>query len=106
MIKNKSTTAAEDPATKAAREAEQARAEASRTFETQQSLSGQTLKRLRRFGKAVGPASVADGASGSVPLIAPSGAGAGLGLQGSSGGGFGALGPGKMFDGEFQRVVY
>lgn len=104
MIKNKSTTAAEDPATKAAREAEQARAEASRTFETQQSLSGQTLKRLRRFGKAVGPASVADSASGSVPLIAPAAAtGAGLGLQGSAGGGFGSA---KMNGDSFQRVVY
>lgn len=52
---------AEDPATKAAREREQARAESARTEETQALLLGDTVRRLRRFGRA-------GGSGGSVPI--------------------------------------
>lgn len=51
----------EDPATKAAREREQARAESARTEETQALLLGDTVRRLRRFGRV-------GGSGGSVPI--------------------------------------
>jgi len=86
----KVTLPEEDPAAKAAREREQARAENARTEETQALLLGNTVRRLRRFG-AVG------GGSGSVPLYsgrpaAPAGAmstgtGGGSGFGSSGGGG-------------------
>ena len=73
----------EDPAVVAAREREQARAEASRTEETQALLVGQTQRRLRRYGKLPGA-----GAGGSVPVYgpAPTGGGStgGTGFSGSS----------------------
>lgn len=58
----KVTLPAEDPATKAAREREQRRAENARTEETQALLLGDTVRRLRRFGRM--------GSGGSVPIYA------------------------------------
>jgi len=103
MIKNKSVSAAEDPTLKAAREREQARVEASRTAETQLGLQSDTVKRLRRFGKAAGPAAAVGAASGSVPLIAPASPGGG-GLTGAFGSS--ALGLGKLNDMAFERAIY
>lgn len=58
----KVTLPEEDPATKAAREREQRRAESARTEETQAWLLGATGRRNRRFGSLGG---------GSVPMSAP-----------------------------------
>lgn len=76
----KVTLPAEDPATKAAREREQRRAENSRTEETQALLMGDTVRRLRRFGRI--------GSGGSVPVYG-----------GSSGGASGSGGAGSIFGG-------
>ena len=62
----KVTLPEEDPATKAAREREERRAENARTEETQAWLLGATGRRDRRFG------SLRSG-GGSVPVTAPSG---------------------------------
>lgn len=51
----------EDPATKAAREREQRRAENARTEETQALLMGDTVRRLRRYGRL-------SGSGGRVPI--------------------------------------
>ena len=73
----KVTLPAEDPATKAAREREERRAESARTEETQAWLLGATGRRNRRFGSLGG---------GSVPLAAPRGPMLGGGGEGVSGG--------------------
>lgn len=65
----KVTLPEEDPATKAAREREQARAESARTEETQALLLGDTVRRLRRFGRV-------GGSGGSVPIYNPTTRGA------------------------------
>lgn len=85
----KVTLPEEDPATKAAREREQRRAESARTEETQALLLGDTVRRLRRFG-SVG------GSGGSVPIYGSAGAGGGVGGkvggQRAGGGGIGSRG--------------
>jgi hypothetical protein len=85
----------EDPADKAARQAEQARAESSRIAETQGILSADTLRRLRRFGKTAqqsvpitAAAASAGGASGSGSVLS-AGSGFSLGdITIGGGGGF------------------
>ena len=73
----KVTLPEEDPATKAAREREQQRAENTRTEETQAWLLGATGRRNRRFGSL-------RSSGGSVPVSAPAnvmgGGSAGLGV--------------------------
>jgi hypothetical protein len=59
----KVTLPEEDPATKAAREREERRAENARTEETQAWLLGATGRRNRRFGSLPG------GGGGSVPIV-------------------------------------
>lgn len=90
----------EDPADKATRQAEQARAESARIADTQGVLNLDTLRRLRRFGKNVqqsvpiaAAATTAPGAGGSVlPGSAPTGS---LGsAPRAGGGGFGGVGGG------------
>lgn len=80
----KVTLPEEDPATKAAREREERRAENARTEETQAWLLGATGRRNRRFG------SLRSGGGGSVPVAAPagvmSGGGAGGGVASFAGG--------------------
>lgn len=76
----------EDPSVVAAREREQARAEATRTEETQALLVGQTQRRLRRYGKLPG-ASAARG--GSVPIYGPAPTGGSAAGGGTASGGFG-----------------
>lgn len=85
----KVTLPEEDPATKAAREREQRRAENARTEETQAWLLGATGRRNRRFG------SLRSGGGGSVPIMGgPTSPGAGVsgggvmssGATGSGGG--------------------
>lgn len=92
----------EDPAVVAAREREQARAEATRTEETQALLVGQTQRRLRRFGKLPG-ASASSG--GSVPIygVAPAAA-----SGGATGGGFGggSAGGGDRFGGGTSNNMF
>ena len=80
----KVTLPEEDPATKAAREREQRRAENTRTEETQAWLLGATGRRNRRFG------SLRSGGGGSVPVTAPTGV---------MGGGEGGSGTGGIFSG-------
>lgn len=86
----------EDPAVVAAREREQARAEATRTEETQALLVGQTQRRLRRYGKLPGSSG---GRGGSVPIYGPpptaAGGGGAAGSGGFSGGGGGFMGGGS-----------
>ena len=60
----KVTLPEEDPATKAAREREERRAENARTEETQAWLLGATARRNRRFGSLAG-----GGGGGSVPIV-------------------------------------
>jgi hypothetical protein len=78
----KVTLPEEDPATKAAREREQARAENARTEETQAWLMGATGRRNRRFGALAG--GVAPPARGSQPDS--SGSGSTMGGTGFPGG--------------------
>jgi len=82
----KVTLPEEDPATKAAREREQARAENARTEETQAWLMGATGRRNRRFGALPG-----SGSGGSVPVMGGPSAGGGGG--GSGGLAFGSGAP-------------
>ncbi len=84
----KVTLPEEDPATKAAREREQARAENARTEETQAWLLGATGRRNRRFGALPGSGS---GSGGSVPIVGGPSAGGGGG--GSGGLAFGSGAP-------------
>lgn len=94
MRRPKVTLPAEDPATKAAREREQRRAENSRTEETQALLMGDTVRRLRRFGRigSGGNVPVYGGSSGggSSPGSIFSGSGGGAGAVGGASGGSGA----------------
>lgn len=78
----KVTLPEEDPATKAAREREQRRAENTRTEETQAWLLGATGRRNRRFG------SLRSGGGGSVPI-----------MGGPSTGGSAGSGVGSVFSG-------
>lgn len=97
----------EDPAVVAAREREQKRAETARTEETQALLIGDTVRRLRRFGKMPGK-----GGGGSVPIYAGSAAATsgGRATGGSSvysggtsaGGGSGGFGGGS----DMNTVLY
>jgi len=64
MRRPKVTLPEEDPATKAAREREQRRAENARAEETQALLLGDTVRRLRRFGRL-------SGSGGAVPIYGP-----------------------------------
>lgn len=75
----KVTLPAEDPATKAAREREERRAENARTEETQAWLLGATGRRNRRFG------SLASG--GSIPIFGGSRTTLTPGVGGGGGGG-------------------
>lgn len=83
----KVTLPEEDPATKAAREREERRAESARTEETQAWLLGATGRRNRRFGSL--------GGGGSIPIYnAPARGGSrGGGARGGGGGGFGGFCP-------------
>jgi hypothetical protein len=74
----KVTLPEEDPATKAAREREERRAENARTEETQAWLLGATGRRNRRFG------SLPSGGGGSVPITGGP-TSPGVGVAGSSG---------------------
>jgi len=89
----KVTLPEEDPATKAAREREERRAENARTEETQAWLLGATGRRNRRFGSLPG------GGGGSVPIVggpmtpgvgSPGGSGAGSGTAFAGGSRFGS----------------
>ena len=85
----------EDPNIVAAREREQARAEAARTEETQALLLGDTVRRLRRFGRLPGRGNAS---GGSVPIYgAPSVPGGGGSVGGGTvfGGGTGGGGGGR-----------
>lgn len=93
----------EDPAVVAAREREQARAEATRTEETQALLVGQTQRRLRRYGKLPGSGG---GRGGSVPIYGPAPSAASGGGASSGGGSVGGNFGGDRFGGgTFQDVV-
>jgi hypothetical protein len=94
----KVTLPEEDPATKAAREREERRAENARTEETQAWLLGATGRRNRRFGSLPG------GGGGSVPIVGgPTGPGAGV--SGSSGMGSGAAFSGGSRFGSADRSL-
>lgn len=104
MRRPKVTLPEEDPATKAAREREQRRAENTRTEETQALLLGDTVRRLRRFGRVSG---------GSVPIYGrPAGSGGisgGSGVSAGSGGGGVDFGGGLFGNGggdRAQTVLY
>lgn len=90
MKKPKVVLPQEDPADKAARQAEQARAETARIQETQGLLAGDTLRRLRRFGRnvagAAGPAAQLGSLPGGVGGVASGGGSVGDFM--SDGGGF------------------
>jgi hypothetical protein len=89
----KVTLPEEDPATKAAREREQRRAESARTEETQAWLLGATGRRNRRFGSL-------KGAGGSVPIYgANPNPGSGRASGGNAGGGGFRTGLDGRFDG-------
>lgn len=81
----KVTLPEEDPATKAAREREERRAENARTEETQAWLLGATGRRNRRFGSLPG------GGGGSVPITGPAGS-----MGGAAGSGVGSVFSGGM----------
>lgn len=93
----------EDPATKAAREREQARAESARTEETQALLLGDTVRRLRRFGRV-------GGSGGSVPIYGgqPTTRGSTTGGAAGSSGGFAGAGliAGNSGGAQNQTVLY
>lgn len=94
----KVTLPEEDPATKAAREREQRRAENARTEETQAWLLGATGRRNRRFGSLPG------GGGGSVPIVGgPTSPGAGV--SGASGMGSGAAFAGGSRFGSADRSL-
>lgn len=84
MIKSKvqSSTPAETPEEKAAREAEQARAEAAQIDQTQGFLRLDTLRRQRRYGVLGGTAFGGAGGStsGALRIGAPSGGGSSSGM--------------------------
>lgn len=92
MRKPKVVLPPEDPATKAAREREERRAEGLRTEETQSLLLGDTVRRLRRFGRI--------GSGGSVPIYGGGGRrGGGGGTVRNNGGGGSFAGSGRGLDG-------
>ena len=100
----KVTLPEEDPATKAAREREQLRAESARTEETQAWLMGATGRRNRRFGALAG-----GGSGGSVPVVGGPSAGGGGGTSGGLSFGSGAptsgAGGGANRFGQFSRSL-
>ena len=100
----KVTLPEEDPATKAAREREQLRAESARTEETQAWLMGATGRRNRRFGALAG-----GGSGGSVPVVGGPSAGGGGGTSGGLAFGSGAptsgAGGGGSRFGQFDRSL-
>lgn len=100
----KVTLPEEDPATKAAREREQLRAESARTEETQAWLMGATGRRNRRFGALAGGSS-----GGSVPVVGGPSAGGGGGASGGLAFGSGAptsgAGGGANRFGQFSRSL-
>lgn len=91
----KVTLPPEDPATKAAREREERRAENARTEETQAWLLGATGRRNRRFGSLSG---------GSVPIYGGRPGGSSGGGGGSTGGGGGGTIGGSYPRGGAGRV--
>ena len=100
----KVTLPEEDPATKAAREREQLRAESARTEETPAWLMGATGRRNRRFGALAG-----GGSGGSVPVVGGPSAGGGGGTSGGLAFGSGAptsgAGGGANRFGQFSRSL-
>lgn len=94
----KVTLPEEDPATKAAREREQRRAETARTEETQALLLGDTVRRLRRFGKIGGSGGSVPIYGGASPQVTASAGGIrpGAGGRTGGGGGGGGLGAGDL----------
>lgn len=87
----KVTLPEEDPATKAAREREERRAENARTEETQAWLLGATGRRNRRFGTL-------RSGGGSVPVTAPTGV-----MGGGAAGGVGSVFSGATGSGGGSR---
>lgn len=79
----------EDPAAKAAREREQARADSAYVDNAQGILDEETRRRVRRLGRRASLAGVSPGGSGGGGSFVPIGSGlAGGGFGGASGGGF------------------
>jgi len=94
----KVTIPEEDPATKAAREREQRRAENTRTEETQAWLLGATGRRNRRFGSIAG--------GGSVPIMGGPSSPAGGSASGGAGSVFsGGMTGGSRFGGDQSLAV-
>lgn len=93
----KVTLPEEDPATKAAREREERRAENARTEETQAWLLGATGRRNRRFGSLGGGGSVPIAGGPTSPGAGVSGAG-GMGSVFSGATGSGGSSRGSGFD--------